>query len=582
MPDTNIEMIDLTIGEYTFTFQDSVARALCTALQTALAGKEASANKVTVWQTTPDDDHYPSEKLVRESLDAKLPNTPYAVIDSSSTSTVKTATVNGVAELSDGLFVYLKNNNVASASGCTLNVNNLGAKPIYLSTTGAAITTHLSKNYTYLFIYNESRITGGCWDLLVGYDSNSTYSNASLGCGCGTCETAEATVAKAVTLSSYSLATGGIVAVRFVHGVPASATLNINSKGAKSIVYRGTAIESGVIGAGDVATFIYNGANYILLAIDRSAAVKTKLSEFVDDLGNNPSHTHSQYLTSHQDISGKADKVSNPTNGNFASLDSNGNIADSGHKHSDYITSHQDISGKADKVSNPTNGNFASLDSNGNIADSGHKHSDYITSHQDISGKADKVSNSTNDDLASLDANGNLKDSGLPKSGVRDAIDNTHRHTNKTILDLIPDTLGEIGEALVIDDEGTGLKFGSIQGSGGVTNHNFTHSANQTVNTSITVTYNANTRGSRMVSTAADLSVAFVVNSGSDHYLWVRNTGTSDIDVVINSVTYNNTAINNVYSPDGGITIKAGFVAEIGILCNADGAFVTSRNDLIL
>ena len=534
-------MIDLTIGEYTFTFQDSVARALCTALQTALAGKEASANKVTVWQTTPDDDHYPSEKLVRESLDAKLPNTPYAVIDSSSTSTVKTATVNGVAELSDGLFVYLKNNNVASASGCTLNVNNLGAKPIYLSTTGAAITTHLSKNYTYLFIYNESRITGGCWDLLVGYDSNSTYSNASLGCGCGTCETAEATVAKAVTLSSYSLATGGIVAVRFVHGVPASATLNINSKGAKSIVYRGTAIESGVIGAGDVATFIYNGANYILLAIDRSAAVKTKLSEFVDDLGNNPSHTHSQYLTSHQDISGKADKVSNPTNGNFASLDSNGNIADSGHKHSDYITS-----------------------------------------HQDISGKADKVSNSTNDDLASLDANGNLKDSGLPKSGVRDAIDNTHRHTNKTILDLIPDTLGEIGEALVIDDEGTGLKFGSIQGSGGVTNHNFTHSANQTVNTSITVTYNANTRGSRMVSTAADLSVAFVVNSGSDHYLWVRNTGTSDIDVVINSVTYNNTAINNVYSPDGGITIKAGFVAEIGILCNADGAFVTSRNDLIL
>ena len=541
MPDTNIEMIDLTIGEYTFTFQDSVARALCTALQTALAGKEASANKVTVWQTTPDDDHYPSEKLVRESLDAKLPNTPYAVIDSSSTSTVKTATVNGVAELSDGLFVYLKNNNVASASGCTLNVNNLGAKPIYLSTTGAAITTHLSKNYTYLFIYNESRITGGCWDLLVGYDSNSTYSNASLGCGCGTCETAEATVAKAVTLSSYSLATGGIVAVRFVHGVPASATLNINSKGAKSIVYRGTAIESGVIGAGDVATFIYNGANYILLAIDRSAAVKTKLSEFVDDLGNNPSHTHSQYLTSHQDISGKADKVSNPTNGNFAGLDSNGNIADSGHKHSDYITS-----------------------------------------HQDISGKADKVSNSTNDDLASLDANGNLKDSGLPKSGVRDAIDNTHRHTNKTILDLIPDTLGEIGEALVIDDEGTGLKFGSIQGSGGVTNHNFTHSANQTVNTSITVTYNANTRGSRMVSTAADLSVAFVVNSGSDHYLWVRNTGTSDIDVVINSVTYNNTAINNVYSPDGGITIKAGFVAEIGILCNADGAFVTSRNDLIL
>ena len=36
-----------------------------------------------------------------------------------------------------------------------------------------------------------------------------------------------------------------------------------------------------------------------------------------------------------------------------------------------------DISGKADKVSSPTSGNFASLDSNGNLSDSGHKHSDY-------------------------------------------------------------------------------------------------------------------------------------------------------------------------------------------------------------
>lgn len=31
----------------------------------------------------------------------------------------------------------------------------------------------------------------------------------------------------------------------------------------------------------------------------------TKLSDFTDDLGSNPTHTHSQYLTSHQDISGK-------------------------------------------------------------------------------------------------------------------------------------------------------------------------------------------------------------------------------------------------------------------------------------
>jgi hypothetical protein len=36
-----------------------------------------------------------------------------------------------------------------------------------------------------------------------------------------------------------------------------------------------------------------------------------------------------------------------------------------------------DISGKADKVTGATNGNFAGLDASGNLTDSGHKHSDY-------------------------------------------------------------------------------------------------------------------------------------------------------------------------------------------------------------
>ena len=43
-------------------------------------------------------------------------------------------------------------------------------------------------------------------------------------------------------------------------------------------------------------------------------------------------------LTSYTVAANKADKVSSATNGNFASLDSNGNLTDSGHKHSDYQT----------------------------------------------------------------------------------------------------------------------------------------------------------------------------------------------------------------------------------------------------
>lgn len=113
----------------------------------------------------------------------------------------------------------------------------------------------------------------------------------------------------------------------------------------------------------------------------------------------------------------KADKVSGGTENNFAALDANGNLKDSGHKHSDYLTQHQDITGKADKVSSATENNFAALDANGNLKDSGHKHSDYLTQHQDITGKADKVASATNGNLAGLDGNGNLTDSGIA-SGI--------------------------------------------------------------------------------------------------------------------------------------------------------------------
>lgn len=113
----------------------------------------------------------------------------------------------------------------------------------------------------------------------------------------------------------------------------------------------------------------------------------------------------------------KADKVSGGTENNFAALDANGNLKDSGHKHSDYLTQHQDITGKADKVSGGTTDNFAALDANGNLKDSGHKHSDYLTQHQDITGKADKVTSATSGNFAGLDGNGNLTDSGIA-SGI--------------------------------------------------------------------------------------------------------------------------------------------------------------------
>ena len=129
---------------------------------------------------------------------------------------------------------------------------------------------------------------------------------------------------------------------------------------------------------------------------------------------SSPSYKYDCY-TGTFDFSGFATKVSGGTAGNFAGLDANGNLVDSGSKASDFLTQHQDISGKADKDTDAVAGHVAEFDANGNPVDSGHTLSEYVT---DISGKADKVSGATNGNLAKLDSNGNLVDSGVAASAV--------------------------------------------------------------------------------------------------------------------------------------------------------------------
>lgn len=87
--------------------------------------------------------------------------------------------------------------------------------------------------------------------------------------GIAACTTAESTTSKVATLSGYVATAGQMVAVRFTYNVPASSTLNINSQEAKPIYFMGSAITAGIIKAGDLVTFIYNGAQYNLLSIDR-------------------------------------------------------------------------------------------------------------------------------------------------------------------------------------------------------------------------------------------------------------------------------------------------------------------------
>lgn len=142
--------------------------------------KEKSSNKTSSWSGTTNNIRYPTEKLVKDSLDAKSDSThthnsqiSYGQVDDTSTSTVFTATVSGVTALADGTTVMLKNGVVTSASGFTLNVNNLGPKPVYNNMAAAsADTTIFNVNYTMLFVYDSTRISGGCWICYRGYNSD--------------------------------------------------------------------------------------------------------------------------------------------------------------------------------------------------------------------------------------------------------------------------------------------------------------------------------------------------------------------------------------------------------------------------
>jgi len=122
---------------------------------------------------------------------------------------------------------------------------------------------------------------------------------------------------------------------------------------------------------------------------------------------------------------GKAEKAASPTAGNFAGLDSSGNLTDSGKKPGDFADASHTHTGKADKVKSATAGNFAGLDSSGNLTDSGKKPGDFAAASHTHTDKADKVKNATAGHFAGLDSSGNLTDSGKKPGDFANA---SHAH----------------------------------------------------------------------------------------------------------------------------------------------------------
>ena len=286
---------------------------------------ENKNNKVSAFQATPDDTHYPTEKLVKDSLDGKADKVASATAGNIATldangnladggTSITTAhvaeadkihtarnidgvsfdgsakihhfgscsTASGTAAktvtlddsmsftLEKGASVFVKFTNNNAVASPTLSVNGSTAKSIYRygsSAPGTSSSTSWQAGSVVHLVYD-----GSAWQM-VGW-LNDSYSNGTLGQIFGTCTPPSSGVACTVSNSAYSLETYGVVAIKFdTRDVPASATLNINGKGAHAIYYQGAAIGAGVIKAGDVAFFMYNNASpgiYHLLGTDHA------------------------------------------------------------------------------------------------------------------------------------------------------------------------------------------------------------------------------------------------------------------------------------------------------------------------
>lgn len=191
-----------------------------------------------------------------------------------------------------------------TSGNITLNINGTGAKNIVPKENNViysyAWAWYFSNNRTWLFVYN------GTYFICLNQDNN-TVNPESFGIGYATCSTAETTPAKVAVFSGYILRKNGIIAVKFTYAVPANSTLNINKKGAKNIFYRGAKITAGVINAGDIATFVYDGAQYQLISVAANYARKTDLPA-IDTALSATSTNPVQNKIINTALSGKANK----------------------------------------------------------------------------------------------------------------------------------------------------------------------------------------------------------------------------------------------------------------------------------
>lgn len=177
-----------------------------------------------------------------------------------------------------GTVLCVKFTNTNTANNPRIKMpNSAGTIPIIYK--GSALTGNGNGTVFVAGYWTTFILTNDGW-VFISNNEDDIFTHVKYGGGYATCSTAAATAAKTASLTGFALAAGGIVSVRFDNNVPANATLNINSKGAKPIYWHNAAIIADTIKGGDTATFMYDGSHYILLSTDHDVTtVNVSVSE---------------------------------------------------------------------------------------------------------------------------------------------------------------------------------------------------------------------------------------------------------------------------------------------------------------
>lgn len=205
---------------------------------------------------------------------------PYGVCESAPDAGVKVVDV-GDFSLEEGaaILVKFKYANSYYYSSPSLNVSNTGNKPMYrYGTKGFSYNEGVdgwNSGSVMLLVYD-----GTGW--ISDYWNNTTYTNKNLGHDYIEINKYVNSIHPVIQYEyGYSARRGGVISVKFSEDVSEGAQFYIELSSTAStdfhIYYRGSAITDGIIKAGDIATFMFDGSYYHLISIDRWQADITNL-----------------------------------------------------------------------------------------------------------------------------------------------------------------------------------------------------------------------------------------------------------------------------------------------------------------